>query len=114
MGFDDDTHGRACPLPLTTYRQNFETMAVEAVRLLRDRIRNPDGSSLTIRVGGEIIERQSAAPPPNDLLQRSAGGHPASSTSGHEARELMALQLSGHDTQSRPLHARSTTSSTAK
>jgi LacI family transcriptional regulator len=61
MGYDDDYHDRECPVPLTSVRQNFERMAAEAVRLIRDRIRNPGRASITIRVGCEIIERQSVA-----------------------------------------------------
>src|SRR5690606_8027004 len=63
FGFDDDMHGRSCPIRLTTLRQEFECIASEAVRLLRDRIRNPERSAMVVRIDGRIIERNSCAPP---------------------------------------------------
>lgn len=67
MGFDDDIHGRFCPIPLATYRQDFDAMATEAVHLVRERIRNPDRAPRMVKVEGKVIVRDSlgAAPVAN-------------------------------------------------
>ncbi|CAN5833900.1 LacI family DNA-binding transcriptional regulator [soil metagenome] len=71
VGYDDDAHGRSCPISLTTFRQDFEAMAGESVRLIKDRIRNPDRPSRVIKVEGELIVRESSgAPNPNRLSAR--------------------------------------------
>lgn len=62
MGYDDRSH-----LPgaanLSTYRQNFENMAREALRLLIDRCENLDLPGRLVEVEGEMIHRGSVAPP---------------------------------------------------
>ena len=60
MGFDDDIHGRFCPIPLATFRQDFDAMATEAVRLVRERAGNPSRSPLMVKVEGKVIIRESA------------------------------------------------------
>lgn len=64
VGFDDspDFH-RNCPVPLTTFRQNFDQEAFHALRLLA--ARTPDRSipSHTVLVEGELIVRGSTAAP---------------------------------------------------
>ncbi|HRJ72898.1 MAG TPA: LacI family DNA-binding transcriptional regulator [Terrimicrobiaceae bacterium] len=62
VGFDD----RALvpgSVPLTTYRQNFEGMARESLRLLIDRCEHPDLPARTVEVEGTIIHRDSVAAP---------------------------------------------------
>jgi len=62
MGFDDrnPTNG---PVTLSTYRQNFEGMAREGLRLLIDRCENPDLPSRMVEVEGRLIHRNSVARP---------------------------------------------------
>ncbi|MFN6095169.1 MAG: LacI family DNA-binding transcriptional regulator, partial [Verrucomicrobiota bacterium] len=62
VGFDDATHGRFCPIPLTTYRQDFDAMANEAVTLVRERIKNPARSPRIVKIDGKMIIRDSVAP----------------------------------------------------
>ncbi|HWL55013.1 MAG TPA: LacI family DNA-binding transcriptional regulator [Chthoniobacteraceae bacterium] len=62
VGYDDDP--AQTPVPLTTYRQNFETMAREAVRLIADRAENPESPGRTVIVKGEMVVRQSTGPAP--------------------------------------------------
>lgn len=62
MGFDDRNDPN-CPIALSTYRQNFEGMAREALRLLIDRCEHPELPSRTVDVEGELIHRDSVAPP---------------------------------------------------
>jgi LacI family transcriptional regulator len=59
MGFDDDIHGRFCPMPLATFRQDFDAMATEAVRLVRERASNPSRAPLMVKVEGKVIVRES-------------------------------------------------------
>ncbi len=62
FGFDD-RHFAQCPLPLSTYRQNFEGMARESLRLLVDRCQNPGLPSRIVEVEGKLVLRDSIAPP---------------------------------------------------
>lgn len=62
MGFDD-RNNLPSQLSLSTYRQNFEGMARESLRLLIDRCENPDLPSRTVEVEGKIVHRDSVAPP---------------------------------------------------
>ena len=59
MGFDDEIHGRVCPIPLATYRQDFDAMATEAVRLVRERAGNLSRAPLMVKVEGKVIVRES-------------------------------------------------------
>jgi LacI family transcriptional regulator len=59
MGFDDDIHGRFCPMPLATFRQDFDAMATEAVRLVRERARDRSRAPLMVKVEGKVILRDS-------------------------------------------------------
>jgi LacI family transcriptional regulator len=59
MGFDDDNHGRFCPIPLATFRQDFDAMATEAVRLVRERAQDPSRAPLMVKVEGKVIVRES-------------------------------------------------------
>lgn len=61
FGFDDRQTGS--PIPLATYRQNFEGMAREAIRFLMDRCKEPNLPSRVIEVEGSTIVRASIAPP---------------------------------------------------
>lgn len=62
MGFDDAIHGRFCPIPLTTYRQDFDAMANEAVTLVRERIKNPARTPRIVKIEGKMIIRDSVGP----------------------------------------------------
>ena len=59
MGFDDDIHGRFCPIPLATFHHDFDAMATEAVRLVRERAGNRSRAPLVIKVEGKVIVRES-------------------------------------------------------
>lgn len=59
MGFDDDIHGRFCPIPLATFRQDFDAIATEAVRLVRERARDSSRAPLMVKVEGKVIVRES-------------------------------------------------------
>ena len=59
MGFDDDIHGRFCPIPLATFRQDFDAMATEAVRLVKERARDSSRAPLMVKVEGKVIVRDS-------------------------------------------------------
>ena len=62
VGFDDDAFTEACPLPLTTFRQDFEAMAETAVALLRERMKDPQRPARVVEIAGKMIERMSTAP----------------------------------------------------
>lgn len=59
FGFDDRPD---LDFPLATYRQNFEGMAREAIRVLLDRCKRPDEASRVIEVAGTTIRRGSIGP----------------------------------------------------
>lgn len=61
VGSDDDTHGRTCPVPLTTVAWNFPALARESISLLLERIGNPDGERKTIKIAPSLIVRSSSA-----------------------------------------------------
>lgn len=64
MGFDDDVHGKFCQIPLATFRQDFDAMATEAVRLVRERSADRNRSPLMVKVEGKVIVRDSLGPAP--------------------------------------------------
>jgi LacI family transcriptional regulator len=59
MGFDDDVHGKFCPIPLATFRQDFDSMATEAVRLVRERSAQRVRAPRMVKVEGKVIVRDS-------------------------------------------------------
>lgn len=61
IGADDDTHGRACPIPLTTVSWNFPALAREAINLMLERIKQPNGERKTIKIAPSLIVRSSTA-----------------------------------------------------
>lgn len=61
VGFDDFTLGPCSPVPLTTFRQNFERMAQTAVQLLLERIQNPRQPGRLVQVEGDLVMRESTA-----------------------------------------------------
>ncbi len=61
IGYDDVPSYRI-PIPLTTFQQPFEAMASEAVRLIQERLKNPDFPSRRVAVCGKMIIRDSVAP----------------------------------------------------
>ncbi|MFA6176836.1 MAG: LacI family DNA-binding transcriptional regulator, partial [Phycisphaerae bacterium] len=62
VGFDDNTYGRFCPVPLTTFRQDFEEMAQTAVELLKRRLKEPSRAARVVEIAGQLVERKSTAP----------------------------------------------------
>jgi DNA-binding LacI/PurR family transcriptional regulator len=64
VGYDDFDFDRPCPIPLTTYRQDFESMARVAVDLLLQRLKEPGRVPMLVQVPGQLIVRDSTAPPP--------------------------------------------------
>ncbi|MCC6579426.1 MAG: LacI family DNA-binding transcriptional regulator [Phycisphaeraceae bacterium] len=64
FGYDDFMFGKPCPMHLSTYRQDFQTMASHAVNLLLTRLAHPQRSAAMIQVDGELVHRDSVAPAP--------------------------------------------------
>ncbi len=64
VGFDDIPWAGIVTPALTTIRQPVSEMAAAAVNLLIDRIANPSRTARQVRFDVELIERDSAAPPP--------------------------------------------------
>lgn len=64
MGYDDHPFGHPGTLPLSTFRQDFETMAVAAVDLLLQRIKDPSRPPILVQVPGKVILRESSGPAP--------------------------------------------------
>lgn len=66
VGYDDFQCRDTAPIPLATYRQNFEGMARVAVQLLAKRMRDRTAPAQTIEVAGTHVERASACAPRNN------------------------------------------------
>lgn len=64
MGFNDLKNADEPPVPLTTYRQNFDALAREAMRLILDRTAQPSFPGRLVRIPGKLIKRKSTVPPP--------------------------------------------------
>ncbi len=65
IGFDGIPLGAHSLPPLTTLKQDFRTIGAELVRLLVDRINNPNGDHPPhVTVPIELVVRKSTAPPP--------------------------------------------------
>lgn len=64
IGFNDLKEAAELPVPLTTYRQNFDALAQEAMRLILDRTAHPSFPGRRVRIPGKLIKRKSAVPPP--------------------------------------------------
>ncbi len=64
MGYDDRRYLSGAA-NLSTYRQNFEGMAREALRLLVDRCENLNLSGRIVEIEGTLIHRDTVAPPPH-------------------------------------------------
>lgn len=64
VGFNDLKNFPELPVPLTTYRQDFDALAKEAIRLILDRIGRPSFSGRLVKIPGELIIRKSSVPPP--------------------------------------------------
>lgn len=64
IGFDDVPNLYPTPVPLTTYRQDFEAMANAAVQLVLDRLKNPRERGMTLAIEGNLVVRSSTAPAP--------------------------------------------------
>ena len=60
VGFDDITEAFTPPYSLTTVRQDYRSISVEATRILIDRIKNPEGwKPRQVLIPTELIVRQS-------------------------------------------------------
>ncbi len=70
VGYDDDPISDPSPVPVTTFRQNFELMASTAVELLEARRNEPERSSRVVLIEGDLIEKGSAAPAPANNTRR--------------------------------------------
>jgi len=62
FGWDDDPHGFPAPLPLSTFRQDFDAMAAVAVDRLLARIDGETQPIQVVEVNGTLIHRNSVAP----------------------------------------------------
>nr|WP_246509831.1 substrate-binding domain-containing protein [Nonomuraea endophytica] len=60
IGFDDSSAATACRPPLTTVRHPVEDMAAEAVRLLLNRIEQPDQPPTSVIFAPTLVVRRSA------------------------------------------------------
>ncbi len=63
VGFNDTKGWMEPKIPLTTYRQNFDALAQEAMRLVLDRAARPEFPARLVRMTGQLIVRDSTAPP---------------------------------------------------
>ncbi|HXD88577.1 MAG TPA: substrate-binding domain-containing protein [Urbifossiella sp.] len=61
VGFDDLPIGNWFPIGVTTYSYPSEAMAEQAVRLMHERIANPDRPAVKAVVPGQLIIRESSA-----------------------------------------------------
>jgi len=60
-GFDNLPIGNSFALGVTTYEYPAEAVAVQAVRVMRDRLRDPSGPPVKVLVPGRLIVRESSA-----------------------------------------------------
>lgn len=58
-GFDDTSTASLLPVPLTTVRQSPETIAMQALNVMSQRLKNPGFSALTISIACELVVRES-------------------------------------------------------
>lgn len=63
MGFDDVAEATVTTPQLTTIRQPMQALGRQAVRLLMDRLRNPDAPTVHVELATELVVRESTAPP---------------------------------------------------
>lgn len=84
IGTDDDTHGRPCPISLTTVRWNFQDLADASVELLLRRIKNPAADQRTVKVKPHLKKRQSTG-------RRIVPGQESASAS--DSRQIPPLNL---------------------
>ena len=63
VGHDDQPIAAYCPVPLTSATQPIETLADAVVERLMARLEGDDSDPQTVLVRGELIERESVAPP---------------------------------------------------
>jgi LacI family transcriptional regulator len=73
VGSDDLPIGNLFTIGLTTYSYPSEAMAEQAVRLMRERIKNPNRRPVKIVVPGELVIRESTA---GVIVQHTSGGEP--------------------------------------
>ncbi len=62
VGFDDAGHNAYVDPPLTSSRQPFGAMAGAVVRLLEDRLSDPEGPATELRFHAELVVRASTGP----------------------------------------------------
>ena len=61
VGFDDLPIGNLFTIGVTTYAYPSEGIAEQAVRLMRERLRDPDRPPIKVVVPGRLIVRESRA-----------------------------------------------------
>ena len=73
VGFNDDPMlAPNLDPPLTTMRQPFATLGYIATQLLQERLQTPEAPPRHVLLPAELVVRQSAAPPPMDVIGRTA------------------------------------------
>jgi len=63
-GFDNDPYAEVMDPPLTTVHQPFPELATLAAQLLQDRLRSEPAPAKVLTLAGQLIVRESTAPPP--------------------------------------------------
>ncbi|VTU02569.1 family transcriptional regulator : Transcriptional regulators-like protein OS=Pirellula staleyi (strain ATCC 27377 / DSM 6068 / ICPB 4128) GN=Psta_4678 PE=4 SV=1: GntR: Peripla_BP_3 [Gemmataceae bacterium] len=58
-GFEDLPIGNTFSLGVTTFAFSYDEMARRALRLMRDRVRNPNDLPVRVAVGGQLVVRES-------------------------------------------------------
>ncbi len=64
VGFSNLKGSAELPVPLTTYEQDFDLLAREALRLVIDRFERPDAPPRLVRLNGKMVVRQSTGRAP--------------------------------------------------
>ncbi len=72
-GFDDTATAALLAVPLTTVRQSPETIAMQALNAMRQRLENRGLSALTISIACALVVRESTAVPANGAGAGSVG-----------------------------------------
>ena len=72
-GFDDTSTASLLPVPLTTVRQSPETIAMQALNVMHQRLKNRGLSALTISIACALVVRESTAVAANGAGAGSVG-----------------------------------------
>jgi DNA-binding LacI/PurR family transcriptional regulator len=63
IGHDNRDIASRCPVPLTSVTQPITQITEAVVRMLRERLNGFEGAARRLVVRGELVERDSIAPP---------------------------------------------------